>query len=119
MAVVSRSDVLIVSSDPVVAALLGASVELAGFSPTFAGEGERLEAELQRTHPGVVLVDGEDVRLSEHDAQVARAAGARLLLFSRRAIRGAVESTAAKMGARAFTMPMAPGELAQLLANPE
>ena len=113
----SRSDVLIVSNDPVVAALLGASVELAGFAPAFAENGERLEALLRRTRPGVVLVDGSDDRWSESGAPVVRSVGARLVFFGPRARRVALEAAAAKAGAHAITMPIGHGELARLLGG--
>lgn len=48
---------LIVSHDPVAAALIGASVELAGLEPAFAADGERLRDAIRRLRPAVVLAD--------------------------------------------------------------
>src|SRR3954471_24023298 len=54
---VSRQAVLIISSDPLAAALLGAAVELAGHQPHFVRTEERARAALLRARPRLVLVD--------------------------------------------------------------
>lgn len=117
--VVSRSDVLIVSTDPVVAALLGASVELAGFSPVFSEGDEALEASLRRRAPAVVLADPRDDQWSEDAARAARAAGARIVLFGRQGERETLEALARATNARAITLPLAHAQLARLLNGAE
>ena len=70
--------VLVLSMQPLVAALLGMLLDLLGYRPVFAGEGERLEDVLLR-HPSlfVALLDG-DTEEAVSDAFFARAAQAKL-----------------------------------------
>jgi hypothetical protein len=56
----SGSQILVLSGDPMFAALLGMFAELAGHSPAFAQPGERPEEALARVRPlFVVLIDAE------------------------------------------------------------
>ena len=52
--------ILILSSDAVAAALLGALIETLGFSVAFARPPERFEDSVRRVRPKVCLVDSED-----------------------------------------------------------
>ena len=52
--------ILILSSDAVAAALLGALIETLGYSVTFARPPERYEDSIRRVRPRVCLVDGTD-----------------------------------------------------------
>ena len=52
--------VLILSSDAVAAALLGALIETLGYSVSFARPPERYEDSVRRVRPKVCLVDGTD-----------------------------------------------------------
>ncbi len=54
---VSRQAVLIISSDPLAAALLAAAVELAGHMPQFVQADERARLALMRVRPRLILVD--------------------------------------------------------------
>ena len=55
----STTLVLILSADPVAAALLGGLVELLGYGVQFASIEEGVDAGLRRTHPRIYLVDCE------------------------------------------------------------
>lgn len=73
---------LILSTDTLGAALLGAALELLGYRAVFPLEGETGADALRRLKPGVVLVDGGDEFLS--DTAVlgpALMTGARLVFF--------------------------------------
>jgi CheY-like chemotaxis protein len=65
--------ILILSSDAVAAALLGALIETLGYSVAFAQPLERVEERLRRVRPKVCLVDSSD-RTIYGDAFLGRAA---------------------------------------------
>lgn len=77
----SRQSILIFFMDPLAAALLGAAVELAGYTTYYAKTGESPRAALRRTRPGLVLLDCDDVE-SCSDAFIGPAlmTGARVVL---------------------------------------
>lgn len=52
--------ILILSADPVAAALLGALVETLGFAVRFAGTADSVDQSIRRARPGVMLVDSAD-----------------------------------------------------------
>ena len=56
---VKRSAVLILSSDPMAAALVGAAIEAVGVATAFARQGESPRDALLRTRPAVVAIDCE------------------------------------------------------------
>jgi hypothetical protein len=53
----TESVVLIISTDTIAAALLGAAIELSGYVPYFPREQESARDALRRTRPGIVFVD--------------------------------------------------------------
>jgi DNA-binding NtrC family response regulator len=77
--------VLIISPDPVAAALLGALIETLGYTVRFASPPEPADRAVRRVRPGVCLLDCED---SEHcsDEFLGRAAmrGLSVVVFGRR-----------------------------------
>lgn len=56
---------LILSADVLGAALVGATLELAGFRATFARDGETAAEAVRRLRPKVVLLDAQDAELRE------------------------------------------------------
>jgi hypothetical protein len=104
---VSAHGVLILSSDPLAAALLGAAVELAGHAPSFPGEGEPPRAALRRLRPRLVLVDCDhEDGCSDTFIGPAIMTGAKVLLFrSRRSTRD-IADLAARMQVRLVELPM-------------
>jgi len=79
---VSRQAVLIISADPLAAALLGAAVELAAHMPHFTRPDERARAALLRVRPRLVLIDCDHTEAcSDEFVGPAIMTGARVILF--------------------------------------
>jgi hypothetical protein len=109
------STVLVLSAQPLVAALLGMLLDLLGYRPVFAADGERPEEALQRQHPLFgVLVDG-DTEAAASDAFFARAAQGRvgLAFFGVRGRTPALAPLAHERGVPWFEVPLDLQELAR------
>jgi hypothetical protein len=103
---VTRSAVLILAEDPLAAALIGAAVELIGFEPAFATDGEPLRGALMRVRPRLVLVD------CDHQSACgpsfigpALMTGARVVLLGSRHSRNEPRTLAGSFGVRTMTLP--------------
>lgn len=73
---------LVISADPVAAALLGTAVELAGFRVEFLADGEAVRGTLRRVRPVLVLADCDhDDTRSDSFIGPALMIGARLAIF--------------------------------------
>ena len=85
--------VLILSADPLAAALLGAAAELAGYDALFPHASEPPRAALLRLRPRLVLVDCDhETACSEAFVGPALMTGAKVLIFrSRRSVHDASE----------------------------
>jgi hypothetical protein len=82
---VRRHDVLILSTDALAAALLGAAVELAGHQPHFPKDHEPARVALRRVRPRLVVVDCDHAdACTEEFVGPALMTGTRLLLFDSR-----------------------------------
>jgi DNA-binding response OmpR family regulator len=98
--------VLIVSTDPLLAALLGLLVELQGHRPVFDQGGESPAEALARHHPRLVLVDAD-----HHDGfsaaflERARRSGAGVVVFSPGRPDGEVRQLARERGLVALALP--------------
>jgi hypothetical protein len=116
---VSTHAVLILSSDPLAAALLGAAVELAGYAPSFAGQGEPHRAALLRLRPRLVLVDCDhEEACSEGFIGPALMTGAKVLVFrSRRSTRDVTDLTdlTARMQVAVMDLPLEGDRLTRML----
>jgi CheY-like chemotaxis protein len=66
--------VLVLSDQPMPAALLGMLLELEGYEPAFAGEGENAEAALARVRPLLVMLVDHALDVARSDLFLARAA---------------------------------------------
>ena len=90
---VSRHAVLVFSSDPLAAALLGAAIELAGFAPFFPHPDESARDALLRVRPRLAVIDCDhEEACSDSFIGPALMTGSRVLLFkSRRTKRDAGE----------------------------
>lgn len=102
----SRQAVLIISSDPLAAALLGAAVELAEHMPHFVRPDERARAGLLRVRPRLVLIDCDHVEAcSDEFVGPAIMTGARVILF--RSNRSVADQTefGGRLGLRILNMP--------------
>lgn len=81
----SRHDVLILSTDALAAALLGAAAELAGHQPHFPRTDEAARVALRRVRPRLVVVDCDHAdACTEAFFGPALMTGARVLLFDSR-----------------------------------
>jgi len=113
---VTRSAVLIFSEDPLAAALIGAAVELIGFEPMYATDGEPPRSALLRVRPRLVLVD------CDHEGACgpsfigpALMTGARVVLIASRRSRRDPRALASSFGLRALTLPAGLDAIAQQL----
>jgi len=111
-------DVLVFSSDPLAAALLGAAVELAGHLPHFMQGGESARGALLRVRPRLVLVDCDhEEACTDEFIGPALMTDARVLLFrSRRSVRDMGEF-ASRLQLRIVDMPMEHEGLTRLLTE--
>lgn len=107
---------LILSSDTLGAALLGAALELLGYRAVFPHEGETGGDALRRLKPGLVLVDGGDEFLT--DTAVlgpALMTGARLVFFGSAARLRDLRVLAARYEATLLALPDDVDDLARVL----
>jgi hypothetical protein len=113
----SASAVLVLSADPLAAALLGAAVELAGHAAVFPQAGESPRDAVMRARPRAALVDCDhEEACTESFFGPAMMAGARVAVFSSRRSQRALEPIAEQFRVRAFALPMGFPELDALLA---
>lgn len=99
---------LVISHDPVVAALLGASVELAQMEVRFPQRGETIRNALRRVRPALILADCDREDASA-DSFVGPAlmTGARVAVFcsARHVTRERTRAIADRHGLAFFTLP--------------
>ena len=113
---VRRVPVLVLSSDPLAAALLGAAIELAGYAPRFQHSNEAARAALLRERPRLVVVDCDhDEGCSDAFIGPALMTGSRVLLFRSRRTTRDMSELSTRLGLRVAEMPMAHDPLSQLL----
>ena len=112
----TAAEVLIVATDPLAGALLGAAVELAGYVPLFPREGESARDSLRRGKPCAVLVDcdSEDACGGAFFGP-ALMLGAKIAVFtSSRSVRE-LQPVAEEFGVRVFDLPIDFADLKALL----
>jgi hypothetical protein len=103
---VSRQAVLIISSDPLAAALLGAAVELSGHLPHFVRPEERLRAALLRVRPRLLLIDCDhEEACTDEFAGPAIMTGARVVLFRSHRSTADLTDFSDRLGLRVVDMP--------------
>lgn len=73
--------VLIVSSDPMGAALIGAAIEIAGFRVSYANEGESTPDAIRRVKPVAVLAEANAVAADPASLGPARMTGAAIVIY--------------------------------------
>ena len=114
----SRHAVLIFSSDPLAAALLGAAVELTGHLPYFARQGESSRGALLRVRPKLVLIDCDhEESCSDEFVGPALMTGSRVLLFRSRRTERDMTEFAERLALRVVEMPMEHESLSLLLTE--
>jgi len=113
---VSRSPVLVLSSDPLAAALLGAAIELAGLAPRFPQSAESPRNALLRVRPRLVLIDCDhEDACTEAFVGPALMTGSQVLLFRSRRTRRDVSEMVDRLGLRTVDMPREHQSLTSLL----
>lgn len=114
----SGSAVLVLSSDPMAAALLGAAIELAGYEPQFPQADEAARNALLRVRPGLVVIDCDHEDACT-DAFVGPAlmTGSRVLLFRSRRTRRDASEFALRLGVMVVELPVEHEALSQLLRH--
>jgi hypothetical protein len=111
-----HSTVLVLSSDPLLAALLGALLETLGFPPAFAAAGERPRDTLVRLRPWAVLLDCDHGDACG-DSFLGPAAmmGTRVLIFGSEARRRQLDDLSDRYQLRAVVIPARPQRMPALL----
>ena len=111
-----RHTVLVLSSDPLASALMGAAIELAGHLPRFPQSEEAARAALMRIRPRLVLIDCDHPDgCSDAFIGPALMAGSRVLLFKSRRTRRDASELVERLRVPVMEMPMEHGTLSHLL----
>src|SRR6185503_16019548 len=93
--------VLVISSDPLAAALLGAAIELAGHAPRFPQSDESPRGALLRVRPRLVVIDCDhEDACTEAFVGPALMTGSQVLLFRSRRTRRDVSEMVDRLGLR-------------------
>ncbi|MEO8623425.1 MAG: hypothetical protein ABI625_20280 [bacterium] len=102
----SLQSVLILSSDPLAAALLGAAVELASHLPHFQRQGESARTALLRVRPRLALIDCDhEESCSDEFIGPAIMTGAKVLLFRSLRTKRDMSELAGRLSLRTVDMP--------------
>ncbi|MEO5817374.1 MAG: hypothetical protein ABIT20_19050 [Gemmatimonadaceae bacterium] len=103
----TRHAVLVLSSDALAAALLGAAVELAGHVPHFARQAEPARAALLRVRPRLVLIDCDhEESCTDEFVGPAIMTGGKVLLFRSRRTEHDRAEFAERLSLRVIDMPL-------------
>ena len=112
----SRQAVLIISSDPLAAALLGAAVELAEHMPHFVRADERARSALLRVRPRLVLIDCDhEEACTDEFVGPAIMTGAHILLFRSNRTTADRAGFSERFDLRILDMPREHGEITAIL----
>ena len=112
------STVLVVSTDPVLAALLGLLAELGRHHPVYARGEERPQAALSRYRPRLVLLDVEHTDgFSDAFLTHAKHEGAKVLVFGRNHPGGDLRQRAEARQVPWLALPTDPATFARTLAE--
>jgi len=109
--------VLILAREEVVAALLGLMVEVSGFQPKFAGQGESAEDAIRDSNFLAVLIDCDHPEFNDGLIDMIRGAGVRPILFSPFRMHTEVSRLAKRYGTDSFTLPAEPDVLSRILGG--
>ena len=112
----SRHAILVLSSDPLAAALLGAAIELAGHAPRFPQSEEMARGALLRVRPALVIIDCDhEEACSEAFIGPALMTGSRVMLFRSRRTRRDMSELAGRLGLSVLEMPIEHDSLSSVL----
>ena len=103
-----KQSIMVLANEEVIAALLGAMVELDGYSPLFPAADEQPLTAISRHRPDLVLVDCEhELAWDAHAMHCILPTRTRVLLFSAMRSQREVDQIAARYGVSAFVLPVA------------
>jgi hypothetical protein len=106
----------VLSSDPLAAALLGASIELSGHDPYFAQADESSRNALLRVRPLLVVIDCDhEESCSEAFVGPALMTGSAVLLFRSRRTKRDIGDLAERLGVTVMDLPREHETLARML----
>jgi DNA-binding response OmpR family regulator len=98
---------MVLANEEVISALLGAMVELDGYTAVFPRADEQPLTAITRNRPDLLLLDCEhEFAWDAQGMRSARAAGVQILLFSAMRSQREIEQIAARHGVPAFTLPV-------------
>jgi hypothetical protein len=107
---------LILSPDPLAAALVAAACELAGLRPAFVSPDESPRAALRRVRPMAVLMAADDACVADATfLGPAKMTGSHLFVFGREPQLREVEDIITRFGLEALTLPRDAFEVVQRL----
>src|SRR3954452_24748204 len=111
-----RHAVLIFSSDPLAAALIGAAIELAEHTPLFPQDDESARNALRRVRPRLVVIDCDHEEACD-DGFIGPAlmTGSQVLLFRSRRTQRDIGDLGARLGVKTVEMPVEHATLTELL----
>ncbi len=110
--------VLVLSGDLLVSALLGALLESEGFEPKYVGDGETNRDALVRLRPAVVLIDCEDAELcSDAFLGPAMMMGAKAIVFGGERSTVRLDDVRDRLGARPLVLPVRAGQLSEIIED--
>jgi hypothetical protein len=116
---VEATPVLVLSADALVAALLGALMEIEGYAPWFPRAHETPRDALRRVRPHALLLDGEyPDACGPTVIGPARMMGVRVVLFARPDVVAAVQACATRYELEVLPMPPRPNDVASVLGVP-
>ena len=99
---------MILANEQVISALLGAMVELDGYTPVFPAADEQPLTAISRQRPDLLLLDCEhDFAWDAHSMRSIPESGTRVLLFSAVRSQREVEQIAGRYGIPSFVLPVA------------
>lgn len=99
---------MVLANEEVISALLGAMVELDGYSPLFPAADEQPLTAICRHRPDLVLLDCEhELAWDTHAMRCILPTRTRVLLFSAMRSQREVEQIGARYGVPAFVLPVA------------
>ena len=102
-----KLSVMVLANEEVISALLGAMVELDGYSPLFPAADEQPLTAICRHRPDLLLLDCEHELAWDSHAMRTILPTTRILLFSALRSQREVEPIAARYGIPAFVLPVA------------
>ncbi len=103
----SVQPILVIAKHPVLGALLGSLVELAGHEPVFPDPDEAAGEALLRLRPSLTLLDcAHDAARADEIYRQAAVLNAPVLLFSSSRTHTEADSMAARRGVKAFVLPI-------------